>query len=310
VSPGPSPFNPTAARVDTTRVTRRTTLLTLAVTLSLLAASPAGAASHANSLSGADEGDSLVTEAAACTNRYQPLSTSGLAVVVCDQELLKEVHFGDRADAPVADLEPTTGTRQETDPLVVEALDPDDPPAIHPLFPSRALRVYVVVTPPADPSLASSIPSAVLFPPVAVSLSTRLHVAVPDFGPWTLSDEQGRVLASGVPRAFDLVMPHPPTLTLRRAVRQGQRTRVSFTLDRPYDGQALFFAAADGGGVRWQRYVEPRIAYGARTGSFLAHVPKAARRLRLSAYEGFTFRRSKPLVLRAPARPRTSRSAA
>ena len=259
------------------------------MTLSLLAATPASAAS--------DEGDSILTEFASCANRYQPLAASGLGVVVCDQELLKEVHFGHRADAPVASLEPEAGERQEQDPLVVDGLDPADPPAIRPLFPSRALHVYAVMTPP-DGSLLSGVPTAVLFPPVAVSLSTRLHVAAPDLGPWTLSDEQGRVLATATPRAFDLVMPHAPHLTIERAVRLGRRTRVTFRLDRPYDGQALFFAAADGGGVSSTRFVEPRIAYGARQGTVSAELSRAARRVRISAYEGFTFRRSKPFVLK------------
>ena len=261
------------------------------MTLSLLAAGPASAASDP------DEGDSILTEFASCANRYQPLATPGLGVVVCDQELLKEVHFGHRDDAPVAILEPAAGERQEEDPLVVDGLDPANPPAIRPLFPSRALHVYVVMNPP-DGSLLAGVPTAVLFPPVAVSLSTRLHVAAPDLGPWTLSDEQGRVLATSTPRSFDLVMPHAPRLTIERAVRRGRRTRVTFGLDRPYDGQALFFAAADGGGVSWERHVEPRIAYGARKGTFSAELPKGARRLRISAYEGFTLRPSKRFALK------------
>ncbi len=106
------------------------------------------------------------------------------------------------------------------------------------------------------------------------------------------------MLASATPRSFDLVMPHAPHLTIKRSVRHGRRTRVTFTLDRPYDGQALFFAAADGGGVVWNRFIEPRIAYGEREGSVSVQVPKGARRLRISAYEGFTFRRSKPVPLK------------
>ncbi len=136
-----------------------------------------------------------MTEFAACANRYQPLAASGLGVVVCDQDLLKDVYFGDREDAPVADLEPVAGERQEKDPLVVDGLDPADPPAIRPLVPSRALHVYAVVNPPS--SSLSGVPMAVLFPPVAVSLSTRLHVAVPELGPWTLTD--GRIACSPAP---------------------------------------------------------------------------------------------------------------
>ena len=266
------------------------------MTLSLLAAGPASASSGPKTLAGTDEGDTIVTEFAACANRYQPLADSGLGVVVCDQDLLKQVYFGHRDDAPVALLEPEAGDRQEQDPLVVDGLDPSDPPAIRPLFPSRELHVYVVKNPPS--SLLSAVPTAVLFPPVAVSPSTRLHIAAPDLGPWTLTDEQGRMLATATPRSFDLVMPHAPHLTIRRAVRRGRRTRVTFGLDRPYDGQALFFAAADGGGASWERYVEPRIAYGAREGSFSAELPKGARRVRISAYEGFAFRRSKPFALK------------
>ena len=266
------------------------------MTLSLLAAGPASAASDPNTLEGTDQSDSILTEFAACANRYQPLATPGLGVVVCDQDLLKEVYFGGRDDAAVARLEPEAGERQEQDPLVVDGLDPSDPPAIRPLFPSRELHVYVVKNPPS--SLLSAVPTAVLFPPVAVSLSTRLHVAAPDLGPWTLSDEQGRLLASSTPRTFNLVMPHAPRLTIERAVRHGRRTRVTFRLDRPYDGQALFFAAADGGGVSWERYVEPRIAYGDREGSFTTQIPRGARRLRISAYEGFTFRPSKRFALK------------
>ena len=233
---------------------------------------------------GVSSSDLAFAEFADCAGYEQPGDEPGLALTVCDPRQQWGTYLMGEADSSTATLVPAAGAVQTREPLTVSGLDRTSMPVIRPRHASSDLRVWAAVTPPKASSvdIVSDIPLAVLFPPVSVTPASRLRVDARAPGRWSLSDATGRVLATATPRDWATIVRTPHVRSARARLR-GRQATVEVVLDRPYDGQALFFLVAGGSDVAARTH----IAYGSRTGSITARVPKNARRARVVVYEKF-----------------------